>query len=127
SRLRYSTSCARPWISPVDRTRRWTTGCTGACTSAAASCAAFRSTTGAGWFPESPAIASGHAQPPGRPVPRIDQPVAKQPGARIPGILLEPGPRRSQPEAVPPGIHVGPHATAPAAGQLAGENDLQVT
>jgi len=46
---------------------------------------------------------------------------------RIVGIVFEPGTGAAEAKTVAPGIHVGHDALPPHAGNVVGENDLQVT
>src|SRR3569832_1919815 len=58
---------------------------------------------------------------------RVENDVLDEPRERVFRVLYEPRLRRSQAEAVTPGVHVGEHARQAVAAQPGGEQDLQIT
>ena len=68
--------------------------------------------------------ASGH---PSRPIPTVNHPMLPQPPTSILSIPVEPRPRASQPEAIPPSIHVGAQPPTPHPRQLIRQQHLQIT
>src|SRR3569833_3168644 len=58
---------------------------------------------------------------------RVEHAVLDEPRERVCRVLFEPRQRRSQAEAVTPGVHVGEHARQAVAAQPGGEQDLQIT
>jgi hypothetical protein len=57
---------------------------------------------------------------------RRQQAKRTQPGARVPGVPFEPGPGRTEPKGVAPGVHIPHHSFAPETRQFVRQQDLQV-
>src|SRR5579871_3670022 len=62
----------------------------------------------------------------GRPAALVQDTVPDQPDTRVLGVLLEPGRRAAEAEAVAPFVHVLAHSLAADAGHGIREDDLQV-